>query len=79
MANKKHVDFNAIERFFTLRGPVSGTKQLQTGSKKFSFGNDQLMKDMRKVIVSKDRQRMWTLRKNLFVKPLVTKNHTSLF
>ena len=44
---------------FTLRGlPVSGTKQLQTGSKKFSLENDQLMKDMQKVIVSKDKQRM---------------------
>ena len=56
MANKKHIDFNAIERFLRYEDPEVVQSNFRRAVK--SFENDQLMKDMRKVIVSKDKQRM---------------------
>ena len=59
MAKKKHVDFNASEWFLRYEDyPSVVQSNFRWACKKFSLENDQLMKDMRKVIVSKDKQRM---------------------
>ena len=59
MAKKKHVDFNAIEWFLRYKDyPSVVQSNFRWACKKFSLENNQLMKDMGKVIVFKDRQRI---------------------